>query len=334
MKTPNVNLTLLLSLLVLALPLHATDLPDKAASVFDRLHRQRIISVTLEIDMQQLQDDRKTTNKQLATFHDGKDSYAVEVEVRGRFRRRVCEVPPLKLKFSKKWLLEGGLNGHNDLKLVTHCVEDQGREYVLREQLTYELYGLLTNQSYRTQLVEITYVDTRTGASDTQLGIIIEDTDEMAERMGGKECDDCYSLTYDQFVYGSPEMVTLFQYMIGNADWNPHMQRNVKLVELANGQYSMVPYDFDFSGIVNAEYALPNYDDGQTEVGQRVWQWKYGEQQPSNAVRQHFMDRQQLIMQHIENYDLLSKKSRREISKYIGRFYDDLQSSPLADLGI
>lgn len=307
-------------------------LPDNApVSVFDRLHHAQIIQVTLELDLPQLLDDRNTRNTQTAILREGQNQYEVEIEVRGRYRRRICEVPPMKLKFDKKGLRAGGLNEHNDLKLVTHCSADKsGNEYLLREQLAYELYNLITPQSFRTQLLEITYLDRTSGYTETHMGILIEDVDEMAERLGGAECDECYGLTYSQFQNRNTEQLTLFQYMIGNADWGILQQRNVKMIRMeGQEEFVAVPYDFDFAGLVNAKYAVPDASLGQRSVRERVWQWRFEHPASLAPATSHFLAKKDQILAHVNSFELLSKGSRREISRYLDEFFEELEQGEL-----
>jgi hypothetical protein len=53
-------------------------------------------------------------------------------------------------------------------------------------------------------------------------------------------------------------LAALFNYMIGNLDWNPVTFHNVRLIRTEDGRYVTVPYDFDFSGVVRARYAVPS----------------------------------------------------------------------------
>lgn len=333
MKALN-HLTVFFFALCLALPAWAssgvttdTDRAESPTTVFDRLNREGILRITLELNREQLMADRNTDNFQRARLSDGREDYAVKIEVRGRYRRRICDFPPLKLKFDKKWLRAGGLSTHNDLKLVTHCLNSaEGKENVLREQLSYEIYGLLSGHSLRTQLVEVTYLDSETGSTETQFGILIEDIDELAERLGGEECDDCFVQDKNAYVPNAPEIVTLFQYMIGNSDWSLRMARNIKMIQFPDGSYTAVPYDFDFSGLVDASYAVPNDNVGQRFIGERIWQWDFQEAASCETVKSIFLAKRSAIMEKIDSFDLLSNRSRKKISRYISDFYDTLES--------
>jgi len=55
--------------------------------------------------------------------------------------------------------------------------------------------------------------------------------------------------------------LALFQYMIGNPDYSVPLRHNVKIVELPGfgaAGYTAVPNDFDYSGLVDAYYAVPS----------------------------------------------------------------------------
>jgi hypothetical protein len=51
-------------------------------------------------------------------------------------------------------------------------------------------------------------------------------------------------------------LMTLFQFMIGNTDFAITAQHNVRVVETPTERRYAVPYDFDYSGLVNATYAV------------------------------------------------------------------------------
>ena len=311
----------------------ATDLPDAPNSLFDHIVDSQIQRVRLTVDMAAVQDNRRSVEKLDAIFHDGHMAYAVDVSVRGRFRRLKCAIPPLKLQFKKKVLRSQGLNTHNNFKLVTLCQDDEkGIESLKREQLAYELSALITGNSFRTRLLEITYVDSRTGAEDTQFGILIEDKDQMAERLGGKECKDCYNLPDEDFVPGSLATAHLFQYMIGNTDYDIRMDRNVKLVVLPSGQHIPVAYDFDFSGIVDASYARPNVNVGQTSVQQRVWMGQSITSAELAAAIAHFNTKKDAVYELVENRDYLDKKTKRAVKSYLKDFYRDINKTEFPNL--
>ena len=247
-------------------------------TLFNELQREGVLRVELELSLATLESHVRTDEEQPAVFRftdkQGRlQEWNAEVNVRGRFRRRACEFPPVKIDFSKKELKARGLQPFDDLKLVTHCQEGaEGEEAVLREYLAYQLYGKLTVQNFRAQLVEVTYIDADSDARFTKYGILLEDTDELAARLNSEECEDCYGLSASRINSESYFTHAMFQYMIGNADWSLEMGRNLKIMKPADSsEYWITPYDFDFSGLVDARYAVPNQDVGQEFIGQRVY---------------------------------------------------------------
>jgi hypothetical protein len=324
---PAVLLVLLGGLFMSAAP-KATVPAKSQQSFFDRLATPNDITrFTLTFDVDALSDMKRTEDYFPATFSHQGENWEAELKVRGRYRRRVCDFPPLQLKLSKEMLEAAGLQRHNKFKLVTHCSDNfDNSDNVLREQLAYDLYHLITGEGYRTQLVQVTYRNENTGESVERFGILIEDTDEMAQALGGKECDECFNVPQEKYVPGNLEQVTLFQYMIGNADYGVKIPRNVKHVQQqAGGQFKIVPYDFDFSGLVDAEYARPNPNLDQSHIKQRMWMWEFGPSNELDKTVQQFLAKEGAVMQLVDNYPHLSKSSKRQITKYLGDFYTSLQ---------
>ncbi len=182
-------------------------------------------------------------------------SCTLDVSVRGNFRRNPqnCGFPPLKLDFFRKKDPPGGaFSGQNKLKLVTHC-EDS--DHVLLEYMVYKLYNLISPNSYKVRLAEVTYQDAK-GVHPliTEKAFFIEDDDEMAHRIGGVGLvsDTIYPADANREALTS---LYLFNCMIGNLDWNIPFLKNLKVVDMGEASAPIVvPYDFDFSEMVDAPY--------------------------------------------------------------------------------
>ena len=240
------------------------------------------IQMTLRTDIDWLRDERNDSVEVEGTLTfvdlDGTEiSKPVDTRTRGNFRRnkKNCNFPPLRLDFPTRQM-EGTLfEGQDKLKLVTPC--DHGRDdyqnYVLDEYLAYRLFNVLTPRSFRARLVEITYEDVN-GEYDTRtkLGFLIEDEDAMAERSRAT-LEDVTQFHPARTRAEYSVMVALFNYMIGNTDWSPVYFHNVKLIRTEEADYMTVPYDFDFSGIVNARYATvaPQLQDQIRRVRSRLY---------------------------------------------------------------
>lgn len=335
--------TLIKTLLVASVMLPSA-LQAGIPSIFDVFNHSEVLQLELEFDMQQMYDKVNTNEEYPAVFrfqdkHGHWVELSSELRARGRFRRRSCEFPPLRIDFSKKDLRARGLLDFDDLKLVTHCMEGrQGKENVLREYLAYEMYSRLTEKALRAQLVEVTYRDTEGNKKLTSYGILLEDVDELAARLGSEECDECYGLTSVDMVQDNLQTHAMFQYMIGNVDWSLSQMRNLKIMKPIDGSaYWLAPYDFDFSGLVGASYAIPRKEIGQKKVGERIYLGSERTNMELEATADYFRSKKGELLTLVEDFNLLSRHGRREVTEYINDFYEALDNGiicqELADSG-
>lgn len=309
---------------------------DSTPSIFDIISENDILEVTIKTDLQSLIENRITEDFQPATFsyrdQNGETiTWEWKVQARGKFRRRICDFPPVKIKFKKKELEARGLHReYNDWKLVTHCVDDKepGNENLLREYLAYELYREFTPNSFRTHLVKIIYEDTEGNLGRIKrYGFFIEDVDEMAARLGGLEYEQL-NTGLDSVSARDEITMSLFQSMIGNADWNLAMLRNLKMVQPTDGSKMIpVPYDFDFSGLVNASYALPNGDLGLYSIRDRLYQGAAFDPVLMQEVIRHFLQKKASVIARVDNTKLLSREARKDIRDYLHSFFEALESA-------
>jgi hypothetical protein len=315
---------------------HPTNDPGRNESkeirtIFDKLKQgKEVLDVTIEFDMAPLMENRYNEKAQKATFiykdlRKNEVQYEVKASLRGKYRRRVCEFPPLMIKFPKKDLKAEGLSDHNDLKLVTHCIDDKlvGNENVIKEYLLYRMFNELTPYSYRVQLLKVTYKDVNNNYPKVKRwAFLIEDTDEMAERLGGEECEKCLNIPTDSINTANENLVALFQFMIGNADWSSVMDRNIKFVNRSEEDKKLiVPYDFDFSGMVNASYALPSTDYGLTSIKDRVFLGREVSEDVFASNIRLFLEKKKTLYNILHDCKLLNTDARFEMLDYMDTFY-------------
>ncbi len=295
----------------------ASGTEKAGSSLFDHWMTENNTNIELHVNFDSLEVYRKKVDFMPAKVIQDGEVLDLEVAVRGKFRRKTCAMPPLKLKFKKAGLRAAGLNTHNDFKLVTHCTNDEsGQDALLREQLAYELYRTVNPEaSFRTQLLTITYVNTADGSTTTSYAILIEDVDEMKNRLDGKSCNDCYNMPINNIA--NAETVTLFQYLIGNVDYSTRMVRNLKMVTEADGQNVLVPYDFDYSGLVNASYAKGMHHLNQQKVTDRVLVWEFSDAPDFEEAADYLVSLKDTLLEQVVSFDGLADASKKEISKYL-----------------
>jgi len=299
------------------------------SSIFDLMSHTEVLDLTIETNWRAFDGNRRSATEYPATIH-FKDQYGqpsnwlLKVKLRGNFRRMQCQdIPPLKLNFKKKALAAAGLAKFDDYKLVTHCITDKAaaRALVLKEYLAYKLYNSLTENSFRVQLLNITFKDTQTGETIQQSGFLIEDTAELRNRIGAEKVEETYSVSAERFHQDQLRQTAIFQYAIGNADWRLSTGRNLKYV-LKDGKILAIPYDFDFSFFVDAPYATLNANIGMSARSDRFY-LGFEEALPNlTPTLAEFKGQQAQLIRIIGNFELLNRRTRKNLQKYLNSYFD------------
>jgi hypothetical protein len=240
----------------------------KAAEEVRLFATAEALPITISADFKTVMRDRdpKSTKTYPATItypnDDGKTvTIPLQIRTRGHSRllRQTCDFPPLRLEFPKEQMRKSLFDGYGPIKLGTHCRPvGEFEQYVLREYTVYRMYNLLTPYAYRARLAKATYIDTvQKKTVATRYAMFIEDDDEVAKRMVGRVLDRkgllYYTVDPDTLI-----LMTLFEYLIGNTDMSMIELHNVTMVQRPDKSIFTVPYDFDYSGLVDAAYAVPD----------------------------------------------------------------------------
>ena len=180
----------------------------------------------------------------------------VQVRTRGIWRKKNCEMPPLRLNFKGEQTKGTLLEGVDKPKLVNYCKDtDDFEQYILQEAQLYRVYNLLTPASHRMRLLTVNYVDSASGKLYAKrAGILLEEPEVMAARNGGPILDLKGAVAEDLDPFHDA-LVGLFNFFIGNTDFSTYALHNVELVNQPSGMVLPVAFDFDFSGVVNTTYA-------------------------------------------------------------------------------
>lgn len=330
---PNLTWILLLSGILGTFSLEAQDATKQ--SLFNSLTDLEKLELVITTDLDHIVGDRSSDEYIDGNFevYNGKkliSSWDVKLKHRGRFRRKLCDFPPLKLNFDKDQLKDRGLAKFDKFKLVTHCIDDKfaAQENVVREYLAYEIYNLLSPNSYRAVLAKITYVDKNNPRNKiVRYGVLVEPTSELEDRIGAEEVEDLVNPPAEILNSVVENRVSLYQYMIGNEDWSITMMRNLKLFQSkTTGKYLLVPYDFDFSGLVNTSYAIPSVDNGLVSVEERIYLGKPALESVLAANKKHYQDQKEAIWDLIKSTKKISGEGKIYIRAYLQSFYDELDT--------
>jgi hypothetical protein len=110
----------------------------------------------------------------------------------------------------------------------------------------------------------------RAGDSLTKYAFLIEDAEDMAERNQGTLLDlkmvDEERVDQEHFL-----RMAMFNYLILNTDYSVPIVHNIELVSVDHFSPPIpVPYDFDWSGMINVPYESP-YATGKTRYSGRQY---------------------------------------------------------------
>jgi hypothetical protein len=179
------------------------------------------------------------------------------------------------------------------------------------------------------RLLKIKYIDTsgKKKPSDNY-AFVLEPVDQMARRLNGAEFDQ-KGLRYNIIDRKSLTMFGLFQLMVGNTDFSIRGMHNVKIVRLSNRNYPnpiAVPYDFDYCGIINATYAIPNELLPIENVRQRYYMGPCREMFEFEEAFEIFRKKRKQIESLFADSEYLEKSGKVGPLKYIEEFYRIINS--------
>lgn len=292
------------------------------------------LEVTITADFGALERDRGDDTPERPATVELADGVVLDANLRtrGNFRRERsnCLMPPLRLNLKKGQLDGTVFEGEDKLKIVGNC--RPGRRsfevLVLREYLAYRILQAVTHEAFRVRLARITYLD-ESGRYEprTEYAFFIEDDDILAERLQSTvfELDEGRNLAPQAVSVASATRLAIFQYMIGNTDWSEVAGHNVQLLE-RNGIAIGIPYDFDFSGIVDAPYATPADDMGLRSVRERRYLGWCRPPGVAEAVLSEFQVARDEIIGVIEGFEGLDEGERGPMLDYLQPFFDSIET--------
>lgn len=261
------------------------------------------------------------------------ESLPIQLSPRGitRLKRDVCQFTPLRVRFARPPGPSSVFSGQKQLKLVTHCRPAPGfQHYVLLEYAAYRLFNQLTPMSFRARLATIDYVGPDNRPLISRLGFFIEDVDDVAARNAMQRAPVGQRAMTSQLSRTDAARVALFEYMIGNLDWSmraaPAGERcchNARLIAPAGatGNLAPVPYDFDFSGLVNAPYAIA--PDGASSVRDRRYRGYCVHNADVLAMAATFRSQRAPLLA-VFNEIPLDEAARRRAVAYLENFFVDI----------
>jgi hypothetical protein len=236
------------------------------------------------------------------------DSINIKLRARGNFRRNNCYYIPLRIKLKKSEAKGTILEGNKKLKVVLPCLEGRnGNDYVLKEYLAYKLYEAISPYHFKTRLLDLEFLEEKGQRIKEHRiqGFLIEDIDNVAKRVNGKQIKRVIHPLQHDAVYAVEN--AFFEYMIGNTDYSSRVQHNQRLLFIDDKIIS-VPYDFDMSGLVNTHYAtvsnIQNIPAQIDQVTQRAYKGYMRDEEVFQKVRQTYLDHKEQLFATIDSLQL------------------------------
>lgn len=301
-----------------------------------------MLNITLRGDFKTLLDDvgdERGEHTAYLEYVENGDTTVLNVKImtRGNFRRNAdnCIFPPLRINFAKKQVKGTLFEGIDKMKLVTHCRPNSKtyQQYNLSEYLVYRVYNIITDTSFRVRPAWINYVDEPSGKkSQESYGFFIEPDDALAERIGGDESKQKY-LFQDSTRYNHMTRLAVFQYLIGNTDWAVSTLHNIKLfvTDSLKAPYA-VPYDFDWSGIIQTVYAKPLPRFELESVSDRLFRGYCRTQEQWDEEFEFYKSKKSEIYKIYEDFEPLGKRQRKDALNYLDEFYEIIDNEALVKM--
>jgi hypothetical protein len=300
---------------------------------FTSIYRNTPIEATLIFDLDSLiqyKESGKEVQGTLSLNLEEQLTIPVELRARGVFRKKHCPFPPIRLQLKKAATLKNDWGDYRNYKLVTHCFDTTTTdELLLREFLIYKMYEQLSDMSFKTQLLRMQYLIE--GDTLRHFAILIENELEMSERLGLQEMDirktRLKSIHFDHY-----KKFVLFQYMVGNTDWNLKEGHNTKYVlEDDSDTPIIIPYDFDCSGLVNAPYAMPYSTLPIEDVRQRYFMYQGKKTDDFDSTISGFIEQKESFYFLVNSFPYLSDYAKNDVLTYIGEFYEIIEDPDWKD---
>lgn len=262
-------------------------------------------------------------------------TFDIKLQTRGITRRNksICNFPPVRLNFRKKQVEGTEFAGQDKLKLVTHCQtkKDTFEQLVLREYLAYRILQTLTDKSFRARLMRITYVDTEDPEDRfTKFGFVIEDENKLGDRLGLGDAK-VRGIKEEELDARQANLISVFEYLIGNTDFSlilgPASKsccHNSVLYSDGGPPYTPIPYDFDYSGIVDAPYAVPNPRFKLRSVKKRLYRGRCINNHLLDDTFAYFLEKEPEIRKLVDDLEGLDRRDRKEVQYFLDKFFKEI----------
>jgi hypothetical protein len=192
----------------------------------------------------------------------------------------------------------------------------------------------MTPQSFRARLANIDYLDQSGRPYISRAGFFIEDFGDVAKRNGMVTAHMGPRVPLEQIDPVSGGRFAVFEYMISNYDWSMRAGpegdqccHNGRLMSpTGGGVLTVVPYDFDFSGLVDAPYADPPEGIPINNVRQRNYRGYCAHLAQARAFAAQISPRRAEFLGLFSTVPGLDTRNQARAAAFIQGFFADVDS--------
>ncbi len=294
------------------------------------------LSITITSNFQQLISNKFEEEYQPASLSwvsDSGDSlfFDLKVKTRGNSRKEICFFPPLKINLKKSQLKAKSLNPNFEkYKLVTQCKWGSIYEkYLIKEYLSYKVMEQAYPFAFKVRMVNLLFRDVKSNGKvkeREQIGFIIESEEEFAERLGGKMAERSKS-GFHHMERKIALQMAFCQYMIGNTDWAMPNLHNVNIIKVPEYQKLIpVPYDFDYAGLVDTDYAVVHSSLSIKDVRTRLYLGPSCTEEEILELIELMKASKERVIGCISDCELLDDKEKKRMTGYLESFFSELEN--------
>jgi len=307
---------------------------DSSKKSFRLFEDDKIVEITLRFDLTTYFRTKPKEDylKANITFHlSNTDSISrdINLRTRGIFRNRYCVFPPIELNLKKAHFGYTDLDKISKLKMVPECsFSSDNKDYILKEYLAYKLFNVLTDSSFRVRLLTVNYIDTQKKRKPIQqFGFFIEPVEMLAARTKSIKIKS-RTLNQKNIVPKVMDRLSIFNYMIGNYDWSVPGLHNILVIKPmvidSTGLGIAIPYDFDWTGLVNASYAIPTEEMGTDNVRERIFEGICRSKEVYLKDLEQFVDKKDEFYRVVNEFPYLDKREKKDVTGYLDGFFNQL----------
>jgi len=163
-----------------------------------------------------------------------------------------------------------------------------------------------------------------TATPASRSAMLLDDELDVVHRMGGRIIDQRAALA--QLDRDAFTLMALFEYLIGSLDVSLIALHNVLLVQMPSGSVYPVPYNFEYSGLIDASYAVPPPNLRVTAIRDRLYRGPCRtptELEPFFAKFRAIKPQLQPLYDSLSNFD---PGEKRKTLEYLDQFYRVIDS--------